>query len=290
MTFRIQTKHLSITWPQADFNMEDCMSYIRNSNRNVTAIIICSEAHEDGNLHRHAYVRFNRRTDIKNPRKFDFAQKHANLQATVNVNAWINYIKQDGDFLEWNAEAAPSSDNALFDNARTMTYQQYLAWALREKIPYGYAQAAYSHTNSEAEQITFNEDPNPTLQLPLPQGLSNYEFSESLTNVIVGPSGCGKTTHALRMARKPTLFVTHMDQLKYLTPSIGSILLDDMNFSHLPLQAQIHIVDRVLPRAIHRRYGTTLIPTGTQVIMTCNERPLIWHPAIERRIKYLLIN
>jgi len=134
-----------------------------------------------------------------------------------------------------------------------------------------------------------DEDPNPDLNIVFPQSLSEFEFSQEKTNVIVGPTGCGKTVICLRRMKKPILFVTHVDQLRLFQPSTHrSILFDDMSFSHLPLQAQIHLVDRSLPRAIHRRYGTTLIPPGVQVTITCNERPVTWEPAINRRINYLL--
>lgn len=285
--FRIQSKNFSVTWPRSDFNLEDAMMSLRQK-RHVQSIILCSETHEDGSFHRHASIRFSKRIDIRNPRYFDLFNRHANIQATENVARWESYVRSDGDFIEWTSDET-TNPTCLFTKAREMSHENYFNWCVQNSISFGYANYAWSSVNNERSDITFTEDPNVTLSMPLPRNLSNYSLDTSLTNVIVGESGCGKTTYALRHALKPTLFLTHLDQLKHLTSDIRSIVFDDMNFSHLPLQAQIHLVDRQLPRAIHRRYGTTLIPSGIQVIMTCNERPLTWHPAIERRINYIQI-
>lgn len=286
--FRMQGSHFSLTWPMADFSMEDCIVYLRNSNQHLTYVVICSETHDSGDLHRHAYLKFSKKQDIRNPRKFDFANKHCNIQRTANVHAWINYVKKDNQFLEWSAETGEAE--SLYDQARSMSREAFMTKSLKGNVSYAYALDAWNSVNNDSEQITIVGDPNPTLQHVYGPELSQYELSTELTNVIVGPTGCGKTTYALRHGQKPLLFITHLDQLKHMTSQVNCIIFDDMTFSHLPITSQIHLVDRTQPRAIHRRYGTSLIPAGVQIIMTCNERPLTWHPAIERRLNYLLIN
>lgn len=287
--FRIQGRNFLLTWPQSSFNIDDCLVFLRNKSNNITRVIVCSETHATETLHRHAFVQYSRRTDIRNARFFDFDGRHPRIEIANNIPATINYVKKDGIFVEWQSDETPTP-TSIFNQARELSFEEFYQYALDQKIPFGYADMAYKHVNSESDLITFTEDPNADLNLPFGRELSEYNLSTNLTNVIVGPSGCGKTTYALRMATKPTLFLTHLDQLKHLTSGIRSIIMDDMNFSHLPVTSQIHLVDRVLPRAIHRRYGTTLIPAGTQVIMTCNERPVLWTPAIARRLNYLLIN
>lgn len=290
-SFRVQATHLSLTWPQASFDLNAGLEYLRAvevGSKRVVEAIICSETHQDGSLHRHAYVKFNGRIDLRDPRKFDIEGRHANVQRTTNIPAWKNYIREDGEFLEWtNNETV--SDN-LFAWARDLPMEEYFERARRANIQFGYTRYAWDTAQSELSHITYNEDPNPFLNIPMTQPLETFNFELNRTNVIVGPSGCGKTVLSLRKMTKPLLFVTHIDQLKLFSAALHrSILFDDMCFSHLPLQAQIHLVDRALPRSIHRRYGTTLIPAGIQITITCNEIPFTYHEAIARRCNRLLI-
>jgi len=289
--FRVQATHLSITYPQASFDLNAGLEFLRGiviGSKRVVEAIICSETHQDGTLHRHAYVKFNGRIDLRDPRKFDFEGRHPNILRTENVPAWKNYIREDGEFLEWSNNES-ISDN-LFAWARDLPMEEYFEKARRANIPFGYTRFAYDSAQSELAHITFREDPNPFLNIPMGRELETFNFELNRTNVIVGPSGCGKTVISLRKMMKPLLFVSHIDQLKSFSQSIHrSILLDDMCFSHLPLQSQIHLVDRALPRSIHRRYGTTLIPAGIQITITCNEIPFTYHEAIARRCNRLTI-
>lgn len=63
-----------------------------------------------------------------------------------------------------------------------------------------------------------------------------------------------------------------------------SIIFDDMAFSHLPREAQIHITDTSDEAHIHCRYGYAIIPAGVQKIFTANIYPFLVDPAIERRL------
>ena len=113
--FRVQATSLSLTWPQSNFDINECLEFlkqIRLGQASVVEAIVCSETHQSGELHRHAYVRFNRRIDLRDPNKFDFQGRHANVQRTQNIPAWKNYIREDGDFVEWGSN--PENDN-LFE-------------------------------------------------------------------------------------------------------------------------------------------------------------------------------
>jgi len=291
MVYRVQGSHFSITFPQSDFDLNAALEYYKEFTKGrarVVEVIISSEQHEDGHYHRHIYLRFNRRIDIRNPRVFDFMGRHANVQRCNNPEAWKNYIRKDGEFLAW-SDDAPEEDNT-FELARTLPYEEYFERTRKKNISYQYARNAWDHTQSEINQITLYEDPNINLNLPLIEPLQCFNLSTDLTNVIVGPTGCGKTVTLCRRMLKPILFCTHIDQLKHFSHSMHrSILFDDMDFSHWPVTAQIHLADRNMPRAINRRYGTTLIPPGVQVSVTCNQRPFTWDPAVNRRLNLLTL-
>jgi len=277
---RIQGKHWCLTWPQSSFSIEEALEHFRGlrfASRSPTEVIICEEFHADGAAHRHAYIRYNDKFDLRvaNFNFFDYQGRHPNIQVARNPAAWKNYVRKDGTFLAWTEDGEDADESAnLFTKAGESTYQDYFEFCRRQQIPFGYARNAWDTTHSDVAAISYDEDPNPFLMVPMEERLSAFQFSESLTNVIIGPTGCGKTVKCLREMPKPLLFVTHIDQLKLFDRTRHrSILFDDMNFSHLHREAQIHLVDRQLPRAIHIRYGTALIPPGITVTVTCNAPP-----------------
>lgn len=90
------------------------------------------------------------------------------------------------------------------------------------------------------------------------------------TIVLCGTSGIGKTQFALSHFEKP-LLVSHIDDLKKYSPTTNDgIVFDDMNFSHWPASACIHITDMDHARSINVKYGTATIPKGCGRIFTSN--------------------
>lgn len=120
---------------------------------------------------------------------------------------------------------------------------------------------------------------------PLDSFLDAIIFEEGFSHVVYGPSGSGKTSYCI--ARFPdALIVSHMDDLAHYHDE-GTIIFDDMCFTHMPRTAQIHIVDQELDRSIHIRYRTANIPAYTRKIFTTNVRGIFLDdPAINRRIKF----
>ncbi len=113
----------------------------------------------------------------------------------------------------------------------------------------------------------------------------------SRTHIFWGQPGVGKSEFALAHFNAP-LVVSHIDDLRQFDQTVhDGIVFDDMNFDHIPRSAQIHITDQTLPRSIHIRYSTALIPAHTRKIFTTNnDRGFIFKDqdsdaAIKRRIK-----
>lgn len=112
------------------------------------------------------------------------------------------------------------------------------------------------------------------------------DFSKSI--VLWGSTGIGKTEYALQHFNN-ALFVTQKDALKRFNPEQhDGIVFDDMNFSHLHREEQIHITDMTKSRDLHCRNDDAVIPAYTRKIFTTNNPGgaifELDDPAIRRRL------
>lgn len=98
--FRINAKSVFLTYPQCDLQKEHLLTFINTLKYKYSYAIICTENHEDGNKHLHAVIKFKKKVDIRNEHTFDLNGFHPNIQTTKNINASINYVKKDGDYIE----------------------------------------------------------------------------------------------------------------------------------------------------------------------------------------------
>lgn len=104
--------------------------------------------------------------------------------------------------------------------------------------------------------------------------------------LVVGPPKIGKTEYAKLHFERP-LFVTHKDNLGEFDPQRhDGIIFDDMDFSHWPRSAQIHLLDVDNPRTIDIKFGTATIPARTRKIFTSNTHGCfdLNDPAIKTRV------
>lgn len=251
--------------------------------KGVSDLIVAEEKHEDGNTHYHAYVGYSKKTDIKNPRFFDFNSCHPNVQVCKTVAAWKNYVRKDGNFME--NETAKS----IFAECHSMDLQSWIEHCVKEKIQYAYCDQIWKMCHQPREN-TITERPEQVYQNQALKDFS-YENWNTKSLIIYGESGVGKTNWAKWHMELPSLFVSHMDVLRDFDPSYHkSIIFDDVSFMHMPRETQIHIVDTFDPRAIHCRYKTANIPAKTPKVFTANKRIVMNDPAINRRIHVVKVN
>jgi len=98
------------------------------------------------------------------------------------------------------------------------------------------------------------------------------EWDQKKALIIWGPTDVGKTQLAKALLPK-ALFINHIDQLAAYNDDVyEGFILDDCGISHLHREAQLAILDTGEDRAIHRRYGISLIPKGTPRILATNDR------------------
>lgn len=285
-TFRINAKHFFLTYPQAGWieSKENLLEFLTTRRQGATYCCVSKELHSDGNTHYHAIITYEKRINIREEDYFDFNGHHPNIQAARNPTATTIYVKKHGDFCEF----GETRSGFHHQHCERMSRGEWEEYCVAEKIPWAYCESIWKRVHpNNSNTITSSEHEG---QICL--ALQQFEFTnwrQSL--VLIGPTGCGKTVWALRNAPKPTLFIRHIDRLRDFDPNVHkSIIFDDMLFKHIPVQAQIHLVDNFLPSDIHCRYSVAHIPANIAKIFTCNERPLDDHPAVNRRCRIFLIN
>jgi len=291
--FRLNAKKVFLTYPQCPVPKEEAMLLLKTDK--VSYCLVAQEKHKDDGLHLHVIIIFKKKIDIKRADYFDlyhdFKTYHPNIQTCKSITKSIKYVKKDGDFIE-NGSLEENEKQVMipeFDNS--LTKQEWMILCCEQKIPFGYALLIWDE-NQPAKTINTIEsfDPSNKLRITCPKLQLLIPTLDHLKSyLIVGPSGCGKTTWAKLYCEKPSLLVTHMDDLKNFRIDFHkSIIFDDMSFNHLDAILQIPIVDRYDLRSVHCRYSCAVIPAGVQKIFTCNTIPFkIEVPQIARRINLI---
>ncbi len=206
--------------------------------------------------------------------------------------------KKDGLFEEWQMEDGTQpvanrrqsgdrpTEEEFEEKLMESTEEGWMLWCSINGISYQYARWFWDRTVMDSSTIQ-TRIPE-TIQYVHP-ALRSFAFDPDVHRsfVIKGPSGCGKTTWAKLNMPLPTLFVSHIDQLKTFRPGFHkSIIFDDVDFKHWPRVSQIHICDFDNPRSVHCRYSTANIPAGIFKCFTCNELPVdLTDEAIRRRVR-----
>lgn len=293
-TFRFNARNIFLTYSTIErFTSTDPVSFqsavatILRSFGSCTGVVAI-EQHANGEHHIHACARFSRKLDICRPDAFDVFNVHPNIQPARKFDAVLTYCKKDKNFIEISSDEPVESilpEINYFSLARECSFEQWINHCIQLKLQHGYAMEIWKYIKNISACTIREED---IIIGSMDERLTNYTNDFNKPLLIIGKPGCGKTTWAKVHAPKPCLFVSHFDVLREFD-NHASIIFDDMDFQHLPRQAQIHIVDTENVRAIHRRYGITIIPPGTTKIFTANHYPFIEDDAIKRRINVVKI-
>lgn len=109
--FRKESKHWFLTYPKVslpirDDGLGDKEGYLadvekrlRDHHRTVVRHVVSLEQHEDGTPHLHAYLNLDESFTIRDPRFFDWAGNHPNLQAARSPKDVSRYCAKNGDFI-----------------------------------------------------------------------------------------------------------------------------------------------------------------------------------------------
>lgn len=297
MPFRLQARHVFLTYSQAN-NIDSKESLLDHlvhlGPRPVERLVVGEEEHEDGGKHYHVYIKYKEKISITDNTYYDYCWVHPNIQPARRPREVESYVKKDGDFLTYGqGESGGHYEVCQATNSRI----EWLEYCIQHRIAYQYAEAFWKEAHPEKRVSTITDETviNGEMRGALAQ--FNWNWSDRRSLVLVGGSGLGKTTWAKTNIPKPALFVSHPDRLKEFEIDFHkAIIFDDLSFDHIPMTAQIHLVDRENDRDIHIRYKTAFIPSNVFKVFTCNKYPFSTEgnedqlQAIRRRIHVVNIH
>lgn len=235
--------------------------------------IVAKELHESGKKHYHVWANFDDVVDTTNQLFFDFKGVHPNI--IKPGNGWMAYCRKDKEFIT-NVEKNPFTE-AL--EQPSVTEAVDFLWKKRPQC-----------MALNGDRIEKNIAKRMKKDKPKHSDHKSYQWlplQNIKSTLLIGESGIGKTQYALWSKHFTSpLVVSHMDQLREFDPTIhDGIIFDDMDFKHLPREAQIHLLDWDVDRAIHARYNVATIPAHTKKIFTANKFPFNRDDkAIDRRL------
>lgn len=102
MPFRLQSKHIFLTYPRCDVDKTALLAHLVDILDPYTPHIrVARELHEDGSPHLHSFIRLDRKPNIRSERFFDFNGHHPNIDGRIrNPQATFDYVSKDNDFID----------------------------------------------------------------------------------------------------------------------------------------------------------------------------------------------
>lgn len=286
MTFRVNATRFLLTYPQSSFDCDALFETLSALPQGISKAIITRELHQDGNLHVHCAVEFQRRLNSQRVSIFDHDGRHPNIQSCRNWSACVEYCRKE-DAIEtryYNCTAEDASlertgqtgDDSAFENCISAhDLREWYEWCLRHDIAFAYANAIWNYVRGPRPPTFHVNDTNGVIT---DFKLQCLQWDESYhTLLICGPSGCGKTTWALKNAPTPFLYVTDVDDLAFFDEYVHKSIVfdeirctgDDQGRGKWPLTSQIKLITWDTPCSIRVRYKLARIPAHIPKIMTC---------------------
>lgn len=299
---RLRGSKFFLTYPQCPCTPLEALEQLKTMPllQTMSGWIVAQEEHADGGLHLHCYLELPSKVDNKvDPRTFDLTSSsgkwyHPNIQAVRSPKAVKEYVTKESNYTT-NLNIEESTRSKVSE-----TWKRALEAASDDGLPA--ALAVLGEDDRTARDMAINGDrvlknlaTRRTKRLKIQWPLESFSWptatlwdpsTPATTLILTGPTGTGKTQLAKALLPE-ALFISHMDGLRQYGPSYHGVIFDDMAFTHLHREAQIHLCDLGEDRQIHVRYSVAELPAGTPRIITTNREPeqvlLVTDPAIARR-------
>jgi len=122
--FRLNAKHCFLTYPKYATDKQRVFDTVNNKYK-VKKMLIATEHHENGDLHMHAYMEFDKKVDIRNWDVFDIDGHHCNIQAARKPIACVKYLEKEDQELFRYGTFEEFEEIELYELARNTPEEDY---------------------------------------------------------------------------------------------------------------------------------------------------------------------
>lgn len=273
MPFRINCKHISLTYSQSNLEKNELFSFLKEKFL-PAGILLCRESHRDGGHHYHAYLRSHTKFNIRDERAFDHGNEHPNIQPTRNVKQWLDYCrKEDAEPLEegtlddasskrkWAEVAECATKEEFFQTIKEVSYRDFVLGY--DKIQY-FANEFYSKQEVYVPRYT-EFQPTANMVRWVNQRLLE-ERPKSL--ILCGPSRLGKTQWARSLGRH--IYWPNSSNIDEWDPEAEYLVIDDIDYKFIPCKKGLLGAQEYVTLTDKYRKKKTL-KWGKPCILLCNE-------------------
>lgn len=285
---RLSAKSFLLTYAQCPVNKQDLFDYLLRKGE-TERLIVCEEAHADGNPHLHAFVCYKQKKVNCSMKYFDFFGYHPNIRVhkpgcdpvVSAVNCWNYCMKSDVNPLTHGAppEKQKRKRESAFRDALSVCQRTSVGAAMDVLL----AECAYETLvhYEQIERALLSERRKHSKCRIAARSLADFSAApKNLPNekalYFWGDTNLGKTAFARALLPEAQL-VRHIDQLKGVDFSKG-IIFDDFAVSHWPVTSIIHLLDWEEESGINVKHSHVVIPPHTKKIFTSNVDFEKWLP------------
>ena len=125
-------------------------------------MVVGQEQHQNGELHFHAVIQFERKVDIRNCRHFDYNNVHPSIESVRSIPRAVRYCKKEGNWVDsedqgedQEEQGGPNTHNYA-ELALGMEQLEWMQWAAHEGLAFAYANYFWQATHGE--DATLGED------------------------------------------------------------------------------------------------------------------------------------
>lgn len=129
--FRINAKAFILTYPRCTLDKQAVLRWVQREH-DVLGCRVAREDHQDGTPHIHVVFHLSKNFDSRRPDCFDIEGFHPNIQATRCLPAAYDYLRKEGDYIDYGRIPAIEVDIQWSDIIDASSKEEALSLAKRK--------------------------------------------------------------------------------------------------------------------------------------------------------------
>jgi len=273
MPFRLSCKTVYLTYPRCNLSKEDLLNDLK-ALKPIQRYAVCQEKHQDGSLHLHALLCYDKKHESANERYYDIRGFHPNVQPCRSIKDVYNYISKDGDYISNFNPNKKARFSVEMEDAETkedfinlIKQSDYQAYVINHDKIEAYAEKLY--TRAASPPIKYPDSIN------LPQELMDWmgaNFARPRPDrpkslILVGGTRLGKTIWARSLGNH--VYWNNNFRLDTWDDQADYVVLDDIPWEYIPAKKALLGGQREFCLSDKYR-GKKTLKHGKPCILLCN--------------------